>query len=132
MIGNATLQAHHGRDPATGPSVAPEAIGLGAAGPQRGQTRPLVGGQPPGRARGRPMAQGLRAAVAGAPHPLADRGFADAQGLGHLALRPALLPELPGLEPSGFCPVARCAVHAYKGTTTPSQLKSFMLGSVSA
>jgi hypothetical protein len=107
MIGNAKLQAHHGSDPATGPHLAPEAIGLGAAVQQRGQTRQLVGGQPPGRARGRLMAQGRRAAFAGAPHPLADRGFADAQGLGNLALRPALLPELPGLEPSGFFPVAR-------------------------
>jgi hypothetical protein len=53
------------------------------------------------------MAQGLRAAFACAPHPLADRGFADAQGLGNLALRPALLLVLPGLETPRFFPVGR-------------------------
>jgi hypothetical protein len=86
MMGNAKLQAHHGSDPATGPHSAPEAIGLGAAVQQLGQTRQLVGGQPPGGYRGRLMVQGRRAAVACAPHPLADRGFADAQGLGDLPL----------------------------------------------
>jgi hypothetical protein len=107
MVGDAQLQAHHGGDPATGPYVAPEAIGLGAAVQRLGQMRQLVGGQPPGCARGRPMAQGLRAAFACAPHPLADGGFADAQGLGNLALRPALLLVLPGWETPCFLPVAR-------------------------
>jgi hypothetical protein len=53
------------------------------------------------------MAQGLRAAFAGAPHPLADRGFADAQGLGDVALGPTVLQEFPSLETSGFFPVVR-------------------------
>jgi hypothetical protein len=53
------------------------------------------------------MVQGLRAAFACAPHPLADRGFADAQGLGNLALRPALLLVLPGLETPRCLPVGR-------------------------
>jgi hypothetical protein len=107
MVGDAELQAHHGGDAATGPYVAPEAVGLGAAVQQLGQTRQLVGGQPPGRARGRLMAQGLQATIAGAPHPLTDRGFADTQGLGNPALRPALLLVLPGLETPCFFPVAR-------------------------
>jgi hypothetical protein len=58
------------------------------------------------------MPQGLRAAFAGAPHPRADRGFADAQGLGQLALSPALRLLLPGLETSGCFPVGRRAVQA--------------------
>jgi hypothetical protein len=112
MGGDAALQAHHGGDPATGPPRAPDAGGRGAAVQQRGSMSQLVGGPPPGGASGGLMAQALRAAFAGAPPPLADRGFADAHGLGNPALRPALLLVLPGLEPSRFCPVARCAVHA--------------------
>jgi hypothetical protein len=107
MIGNATRQAHHGSNPATGPHLASKAIGLGAAVQQLGQTCQLVGGQPQGRSRGRLMAQSPWAAFAGAPHPLADRGCADAQGLGNLALRPAFLFEVPSLEPSSFFPVGR-------------------------
>jgi hypothetical protein len=107
MIGDAKLQVHHGGDPATGPDLPPEAIGFGAAVQQRGQARELVGGQSARSARGWPMAQGLGTAVACAPHPLADRSFADAQGLGNLALRPAFLLMLPGLEPSRFFPVGR-------------------------
>jgi hypothetical protein len=107
MIGDAKLQVHHGGDPTTSPHLPPEAIGLGAAVQQRGQACELVGGQSARSARGRPMAQGLGAAVACAPHPLADRGFADAQSLGNLALRPAFLLMLPGLEPSRFFPVGR-------------------------
>jgi hypothetical protein len=107
MIGDAQLQAHHGGNPATGPHLPPEAIGLGTAVQPLGQTRQLVAGQPTGRSRGRLMAQGLRTAFACAPHPLADRGFADAQGLGTLALRPALLLVLPGLETPRFFPVGR-------------------------
>jgi hypothetical protein len=107
MRGDAKLQRHHGDDPATGPHLPPEAIGLGAAVQQHRQARELVGGQPAGSARGRPMAQGLRAAFACAPNPLADSGFADAQGLGNLALRPAFLLMLPGLETSRFFPVGR-------------------------
>jgi hypothetical protein len=53
------------------------------------------------------MAQGLRAASACAPQPLADSGFADAQGLGNLALRPALLLVLLGLETPRFFPGGR-------------------------
>jgi len=86
MVGDAELQVHHGGDPATGPHLAPEAIGLGAAVQQLGQMRQLVGGQPTGCAGRRLMAQDLWAAFACVSHPLADRGFADAQGLGNPAL----------------------------------------------
>jgi hypothetical protein len=107
MGGDAQRQAHPGGDPATGPDVAPAARGLGAAVHQRGPPRQLVGGQPPGCARGRLMAQGLRAAFAGAPQPLADGGFADPQGLGNVARRPAVLLVLPGLETPRCFPGAR-------------------------
>jgi hypothetical protein len=107
MVGDAELQVHHGGNPATGPYVAPEAIGLGAAVQQLGQMRQLAGGQPTGCARGGLMAQGLRATFACTPQPFAARGFADTQGLGNPALRPALLLVLPGLETPCFFPVAR-------------------------
>jgi hypothetical protein len=63
------------------------------------------------------MAKRVRSPVAGAFHPLTDGSFADPEGLGDLALGPALLFEVPGLEPSGFSPVAGCIVHAWKYST---------------
>ena len=58
--------------------------------------------------RGAPgVARGRRAAHTDARHPLADCRFADTQRLGDLALGPALLLELPGLEPSRFFPMGR-------------------------
>jgi len=67
------------------------------------------------------MAKRFRASVAGACHPLTDGSFADAKGLGNLALGPALLFEMPGLEPSGFSPVVGCRVHAWEYSTDPSR-----------
>jgi hypothetical protein len=59
----------------------------------------------------------LMGPLAGTFHPLTDGRLADAQCLGHLALRPALLLELPGLQPSAFFPVVRWRVHTWQGTT---------------
>jgi hypothetical protein len=56
--------------------------------------------------RGWPMAQCVRSAVSSAFHPLTDRPFADAKGLGDLALGPASLLETPRLQPSRLFPVA--------------------------
>jgi hypothetical protein len=53
------------------------------------------------------MAQGLRAALAGACYPWVDRAFADPQGRSDLALSPPLLFEAPGLQASSFLPVVR-------------------------
>jgi uncharacterized protein (DUF433 family) len=64
----------------------------------------------------------------GAFHPLADSPFADAQCLGDLALRPALLYEVPGMQTSNFFPVCMWAVHAWEGITKPGLV--FMRGSV--
>jgi hypothetical protein len=71
------------------------------------------------------MAKRFRASVAGAFHPLTDGSFADAKGLGDLALGPALLFEMPGLEPSGFSPVVGCRVHAWEYSTDPSRALDF-------
>jgi hypothetical protein len=51
------------------------------------------------------MAQGLQTAMAGPRHPVADGALADAEGFGDLARRPALVLELPGLQPPGFFPM---------------------------
>jgi hypothetical protein len=71
------------------------------------------------------MAKRFRASVAGACHPLTDGSFADAKGLGDLALGPALLFEMPGLEPSGFSPVVGWRVHAWEYSTDPSRALDF-------
>jgi hypothetical protein len=71
------------------------------------------------------MAKRFRASVAGACHPLTDGAFTDAEGLGNLPLGPALLFEVPGLEPSGFSPVVGCRVHAWEYSTDPSRALDF-------
>jgi hypothetical protein len=71
------------------------------------------------------MAKRCRASVAGAFHPLTDGSFADPEGLGDLALGPALLFEMSGLEPSGFSPVIGCRVHAWEYSTDPSRAVDF-------
>jgi hypothetical protein len=48
------------------------------------------------------VAERLRAALAGAFHPLADSPFADIHSLGDPPPRSAFVLELPGLETSGF------------------------------
>ena len=112
MVDHAKLQTYHLGHAFPGPDLAAEAIGSGAAAQQVGQTRQLVGGQPP-RCPWRGTApQGLGASVVGTLHPLADRPFPDAQRFGNLALGPAFLLETPSLEPSGFFPVIGCRVHA--------------------
>ena len=71
------------------------------------------------------MAKRLCSSVASAFHPLTDGSFADAEGFGDLALGPALLFERPGLEPSGFSPVAGWLVHAWEYSTDTSGTLDF-------
>jgi hypothetical protein len=71
------------------------------------------------------MPQGVWSLVSGALQPLADRPFADTQGLGDLALGPALFLEVPGLQPACFLPVVECRVHAWKCMTGPPGNFSF-------
>ena len=54
-----------------------------------------------------PGPQGLRAAVAGAGEPTADGHLGDAQGLGDVALRPALLLQVQRPQPPPLAPVTR-------------------------
>jgi hypothetical protein len=112
MVGHTKLQVNHRSDPAAGPDLPPEATGFGAPMQQVGQTSQLGGGQAPGSAGMGAMPQGRWSPVPGALHPLADRSFADAQGLGDLALGPAFLLEEPGLQTACFFPVVGCRVHA--------------------
>ena len=121
MGGDATCSAHHRGDAAACPTLAPEAIGFGAWLQPRREVGALLVGQPGRGTRGWPVAKRFRSSVAGACHPLTDGSFADAEGLGDLALGPALLFEVPGVEPSGFSPVAGCIVHAWKYSTDTSR-----------
>jgi hypothetical protein len=112
MIGDAKLQLNHRADPSTGPDLPPEAIGFGAPVQQVEQMRQLFGGQATGSAGMGAMPQGFWSPVPGALHPLADGPFADAQGLGDLALGPAFLLEEPGVQTACFFPVVGYRVHA--------------------
>ena len=77
--------------------MSPEAIGFGAAPQQSRHAGELLGSQTAGSAGRRAMAESFRTTCAAPLHPLADRALADAHGRGALALRPALLFEMPGL-----------------------------------
>jgi hypothetical protein len=107
MIGDAKLQLNHGGDPATGPGLPSKAVGFGSTGQERGQTGQLCGGQPPGDTGRWSVPKGFRSALAAALDPLADGGFADAHGLGDVALGPTLLLEMPGSKTSRFLPGVR-------------------------
>jgi hypothetical protein len=112
MRGDAECQADDGGDARTGPQLPTKAIGDGPSLQQLGQASELVGRQPPRGPGWRPATESLGAGFAGPCHPLADGAFADPHGLGNLALRPALLLEVPGLQAPRFFPSVRCRVHA--------------------
>jgi hypothetical protein len=86
MVGDTTLQANHRGDPAPGPDLPSKAISFCPTVQECGQAGQLFGGQPAGSTGWRSVPERLRAALAGACQPLADGPFADAQGLGDLAL----------------------------------------------
>jgi hypothetical protein len=122
VVRDPEFQPNDGGNSSARPDLSPEAVRFGATLPQHRQLGELPGRQSARGSRGRAMAQGLRAALASACHPLADGPFADTQGRGDLALRPALLLEVPGLEPSGFFPVVRYGFHAWQCITAPAGL----------
>jgi hypothetical protein len=117
VIANAKCHTDHLRHAFPSPHLAAEAIGFGATVQRVGQPRQRRGRPPAGCARRGLTAQRLGAAQVGALQPLADRGGADPQSLGHVPLEPTLLPEMPGLQAACFFPVVRCRVHAWQGST---------------
>lgn len=122
MIGDAKFYPDDGSDPAAGPELPPEAIGLGAALQQCGELSKLIGGQSPWGPGWGVVPEGLRALFPGAPHPLTDGPFADAERLRNLALGPPVLLEAPGLQPPGFFPVGGWMVHAWQSITERPKL----------
>jgi hypothetical protein len=97
VIHHAQLPTHHLGHPFARPHVPADPTGFGTTSQEGGEARELLGCQPPwspGRGAG---AEGRRASLPGAAHPLADRPGADAQRLGNLPLGPPLLFEVPGL-----------------------------------
>ena len=97
MIRDAKLRMHDGGNASARPERPPAAVGFGALLQQDRQAGELVGGQSSrGTGWGR-VPEGFRSFLSSARHPLAERALADPQGLGDLALRPALLFDLPSL-----------------------------------
>ena len=118
VVGNTELQPQDRGDLAPGPHLAAETISLGTLVQEVGKAGELLGSQSPGRASRRAVSQRLWAALAATLYPLAHGRLADAQRLGNLALRPALLLEMPSLEPSSFFPVLGCGLHPYQCTSS--------------
>jgi hypothetical protein len=86
VVGDAKLQPNHRGDPATGPDLPSKAVGFGAAVQEFGQAVQLCGSQATWGTGRRSVTECLRAILAGACQPLADRPLADAERLGDLAL----------------------------------------------
>ncbi len=107
MVGDPRLELNHRGNTPAGPDLSPEAIRFGATVQEFGQTGELLIGQPTAGPRGWSMAEGFRTTLSATLHPLADRALAHAHGCGDLALRPALLFEVRGLQASRFLPVVR-------------------------
>ncbi len=105
MGGHTACEAHEDSHACPGPDLSPEAIRFGPRLQEGEQAGELCVGQPAWRTRGWAMPEGLQTAMAGPRHPWADGALADAEGFGDLALRPALVLELPGLQPPGFFPM---------------------------
>ena len=106
MVHDAKFQLNDGRDPPSRPELAAKTIACGTPLQQLGQAGPLLGREPAARSGWRAVSEGVRAPLAGAFHPLTDRPCTDAQRLGNLPLGPPLLLEVPGMQPSGFLPIA--------------------------
>jgi hypothetical protein len=85
VVGEATRQPNDRGDPSAGPDLPSKAIGFGAAVQEVGQAVQLCGSQATWGTGRRSVPERLRAALAGACHPLADGPCADAQGLGDVA-----------------------------------------------
>jgi hypothetical protein len=117
VIRDAEFPADDGGDPTAGPELSAKAIGSRTSVQQLGQAGQLLGRQPPRGPGSRPAPKRLGTDVAGPCHPLTDRALADTQGFGNLALRPALLLEVPGLHAPRFLPGVRCRVHVWQSTT---------------
>jgi hypothetical protein len=111
MVNHAEFQANHCRNAAAGPEFPSKAVGFRTPVQESGQTSELLGGQPTWGTRWEAASERPGPGFAGTGHPLADGALADAERFGNLTLGPALLLEVPGLEPSGFFPVGKCSVH---------------------
>jgi hypothetical protein len=107
MVPDATFQVTDDGDARSGPDLAAKAVGFGTPVQERGQAGQRVGRHAAGDTGRGAVPEGRWALRAGTCHPWADRGLADAHGLGDLALGPAALQEFPSVETSGFFPVVR-------------------------
>jgi hypothetical protein len=107
VIADAERALDHDDDPRRGPDVAPEPVGLGALGQERGELGPLLGRQAMGRTRGDPAAQGFSAPFPRPLQPLADRALGDPQRRGDIPLLPAPLGQLPRPEAAPLAQIGR-------------------------
>jgi hypothetical protein len=122
MRGDAKLHAHDGGHASSGPKLAQKTIGFGALLQQGRQAAKLRPSQARWGSRRWPMAQRVCSAVPSACHSLTDGPFADAEGLGDLALGPTSWLETPSLQPSRLFPVAGRRVHASQDITRTAKL----------
>jgi hypothetical protein len=107
MVPDANFEVNDDGDARAGPDLAAKAVGFGTPVQELGQAGQRAGRQAAGDTRRGTVLQGGWALRVGTFHPLADSGFADAHGLGDVALGPTVLQEFPSLETSGFFPVVR-------------------------
>jgi hypothetical protein len=129
MIADAKLVFDQLRYAASGPHSTKKAEGFSTLSEQSLEVVPLYcreQGWPPGNRLG---VQGLHTVALGASEPLADRGLANAESLGDLALCPAPLVQCPGPQaptfgptngPFGIC----CAHNQQQSIARPTIIRS--------
>jgi hypothetical protein len=111
MVDHPEAHTHYGCHPAAGPEVPTKTVGLRTLVQERGQPSESCGGQPTWGTRWGAASQRPGTSCAGPGPPVAHGALADAERCGTLPLGPALLLEVPGMEPSGFFPDGKCSVH---------------------
>ena len=108
VVADAELLLDDLGDAGAGPDLAAEAVGLRPV-PEELRDQPLllrqsVGGRGPGRGGN----EGPRDRLVGGGEPPADGWFGDAQSLGDVPLRPALLLQAQRPQPPPLLPVPEC------------------------
>src|SRR5581483_6049039 len=107
VVAGAELLLEHLCDAGAGPDLTAEAIGLGPVPEELGDQGLLRSGELGRCPWAGASAQGLGPAFAGAGEPTADAHLGNAQGLGGVALGPAVLREGQGSKPPPFKAVSR-------------------------
>jgi hypothetical protein len=107
MVGDAKGLLDDLADTCTPSDLAAKAKGLRATIEQAGELSELHFAEACWRARGNSPSQAIYSVGCGTLEPVTDRALGDRQGFGDARLAPALLMQLPSVQPTAFAPIGR-------------------------